>query len=152
MLEQPGAAWRSQEPGAEPGAASSSQEQLVGARRSQEQPGGATRGLPHIRGSDQVQSVSQPASQSTHPSTDHFIRARWREGRRRVDTHPNSAPSCHLVSLSCGVASSRQYLRPVTRGVPGKLPRLPAVNMQVQTWAEQEMRLVSGPLGARRFG
>ena len=34
------------------------------------------------------QSVSQPASQSTHPSTDHFVRARWREGRRQVDSLP----------------------------------------------------------------
>ena len=31
------------------------------------------------------QSVSQLASQPTHPSTDHFVRARWREGRRQVD-------------------------------------------------------------------
>ena len=31
------------------------------------------------------QPVNQPASQPTHPSTDHFVRARWREGRRQVD-------------------------------------------------------------------
>jgi len=37
-----------------------------------------------VWGSYQVQSVSQPASQSTHPSTDHFVRSRWRGARRQI--------------------------------------------------------------------
>ena len=46
------------------------------------------------------QSVSQSASQSTHPSTDHFVRARWREGRRQVDTwiYTRSEPGAKSTS------------------------------------------------------